>query len=152
MKECEEIAAELNIVNELKDESIKSQHFKQIVKDAIVDKNEKVLRLEIKRYSKLDWDDEMYERKDYLKELTFEGARTKFRIRSNMSKFAFNYRNKKEYSDNCWRCIGCDEAIDTFAHVKWCVAYEDLRVGIDLTSDKDLVWYVSEVFKRRDKK
>ena len=73
-------------------------------------------------------------------------------IMPNMSKFAFNYRNKKEYSDNCWRCIGCDEAIDTFSHVKWCVAYDDLRVGLDLTSDKDLVWYVAEVFKRRDKK
>ena len=117
-----------------------------------MEENEKVLRSEIKKYSKLDWDDEMYGRKDYLKELTLEGARTKFRIRSNMSKFAFNYRNKKEYSDNCWRCIGCNEAIDTFSHVKWCSAYEDLRVGIDLTTDKDLVWYVAEVFKRRDKK
>ena len=40
-------------------------------------------------------------------------------------------------------------AIDTFLHAKWCVAHQDIREGLDLDNDKDLVWYISEVMKRR---
>ena len=108
------------------------------------------MRGEIRKYSKLaDWVDESYGSKDYVKELHLEEVRTKFRIRTNMTDFAFNMRNKKEYSDRLWSCLGCNSNIETFLHVKWCEAYADLRQGIDLNLDKDLVWYISEVLKRR---
>ena len=67
-----------------------------------------------------------------------------------MTEFAFNFRNKKEYSQNSWICKSCNAAIDTSLHAKWCVAHSDLREGKDLSSVEDLVAYVREVLKRRE--
>ena len=66
------------------------------------------------------------------------------------TEFAFNFRNKKEYSEASWICMSCNAAIDTSLHAKWCVAHSDLREGKDLSSVEDLVVYVREVLKRRE--
>ena len=82
--------------------------------------------------------------------MTLEDSRLNFRIRANMTEFAFNFRNKKEYSEVSWICRSCNEAIDTSLHAKWCVAHSDLREGKDLNSVDDLVVYIREVLKRRE--
>ena len=123
-----------------------------MVKTAINAENEKELRGQLKTYSKLrDWVDEEYQKKEYLKTMTLEESRLNFRIRSKMTEFAFNFRNKKEYSDALWICSSCNMAIDTFSHAKWCVAHSDLRQNKDLSRDEDLVKYVQEVLKRRER-
>ena len=105
------------------------------------------------KYSKLrDLIGDDYGRKDYLKDLSLQEARVKFRTRCYMTELAFNFRNKPEYANNLWTCVSCHAAVDTFAHQKWCVAHADLREGRDLHCDKDLVWYISQVMKRRETK
>ena len=51
VKECEVMAKELNIIAELKDESLSTHQFKQLVRSAIDNRNEQNLRREMKRYS-----------------------------------------------------------------------------------------------------
>ena len=58
----------------------------------------------------------------------------------------------KEFSDRSWSCLSCEAAIDTFSHAKWCAANSDLREGLDLDNDKDLVRYISNVLLRRENK
>ena len=152
VKECEAFAKVLGIDAHLTNEKISKAESKQIVKTAISLENEKVLRKQLATYSKVkEWVDEEYTRKDYLKTMTLEESRTYFRIRSNMTKFAFNFRNQKEYADALWKCSSCQEAVDTFSHAKWCIAHSDLRQGKDLSIDKDLVRYITEVLLRREK-
>ena len=151
--ECREISKELNILNELDDIKVNKAQFKQLVKNAIQMKNEEILKNEISKYSKLEaLKNESCVRKAYLTEMTVEQARLNFRIRTMMTEFAFNFKNKKEYSDACWTCISCKRALDTFEHAKWCVAHEDLRQGKDLREDIDLVEYIAKVLARRAKK
>ena len=152
VKECEEFAKVLGIENQLTDIKTSKAEFKRIVKTAINMENEKVLRNQLKNYSKVkEWADEDYGIKDYLKNMTLEDSRMYFRIRCNMTKFAFNFRNMKEYSDTLWWCSSCEKAVDTFAHSKWCIAHSDLRQGKDLSDEKDLVKYITEVLLRREK-
>ena len=144
---------ELGILEDLVNIKTSKAQFKQIVKSAIDKKNEDILREEIRKYSKLkDWEDDDYERKNYLKVLTLEEARMKFRIRTNMTECAFNFKNKPEYSNNNWFCPSCNVAIETFSHIKWCESYAELRFGKDLEDDKDLVSYIFEVMKKRASK
>ena len=151
--ECEIKAKELGISNELENMNVRKVEFKNIVKSAVHKKNEELLRLEMKKYSKLkDLVGDDYCKKEYLKDLSVQEARVKFRTRCYMTELAFNFRNKPEYANNCWMCQSCFMAVDTFSHVKWCVAHEDLREGRDLSRDKDLVCYISEVMNRRQKK
>ena len=153
VSECRDIAKDLNIEGELMDEKISKAHFKQIVKTAICKKNEEILREDIARHSKLKMmEGESCHKKKYLTEMSLEDARLYFRIRCNMTEFGFNFKNKKEYSETSWSCISCKSAIDTFNHAKWCIAHEDLREGIDLDNEIDLVRYISKVLNRRAKK
>ena len=63
------------------------------------------------------------------------------------------YSNKPVISAHVsWSCISCNLAIDTSAHAKWCIAHEDLREGLNLDNEKDLVRYISKVLARRVKK
>ena len=151
VRECETIAKELKILSDLENEKVGRQEFKNTVKKAIEKKNEEILRSEISQYSKLKhWEGDDYTRKDYLTELSLEEARLKFRIRCNMAEFAFNFRNKPKYANNNWSCSSCHQAIDTFSHAKWCPTNADLREGRNLDNDKDLVWYITQVLKRRE--
>ena len=123
------------------------------MKTAIVKKNEEILREDIPRHSKLKMmEEEPYEKKKYLTEMSLEDVRLNFRIRCNMTEFGFNFKNKKEYSETSWTCISCKAAIDTSSHAKWCIAHEDLREGIDLENEIELVRYISKVLARRAKK
>ena len=82
-------------------------------------KNENMLREQCKRYSKIDFSEEVYERKQYLLNLSLEEIRTKFRIRGNMIGVKFNMKNRKDFAADLWACTGCG-AVDTFLHLKWC--------------------------------
>ena len=42
-------------------------------------------------------------------------------------------------------------AIETNSHVLWCPAYQNLREGKSLESDKDLAQYLMNVLKIREK-
>ena len=151
IQECKIIAKELNIINELESEQIGCKEFKMILKKEIKNYNEKVLRHELKDLKKLEeYKEEPYERKQYLKNLTLEEIRTKFRMRTKMIDAKFNYKNKSNYRRELWMCDSCKRAIESQSHLLWCPAYQHLREGKSLDSDKDLTQYIINVLQYRD--
>ena len=79
MTECEKIAVELGILNDLENDKVGKGQFKMIVRNAIDKKNDEMLRAEISTYSKLkEWEGDEYSKKEYLKDLSLQEARLKF--------------------------------------------------------------------------
>ena len=95
--------------------------------------------------------DESFGTKLYLTELTLDEARTKFKIRSEMTDLKFNFKHDKNYSDELWRCDSCQTCIETQQHVLICPAYSELWEGKDINNDKDLASYIKQVMKIREK-
>ena len=55
---------------------------------------------------------------------------------------------KGRYSKDDLNCSACNEdKIESQAHVIACTGYADLRAGLDLSCDKDLVNYFSHVMR-----
>ena len=129
--------------------------WKRAVKDAVSKQNKSSLLQKIQNgYKKLDYKtlrEEKFETKEYLKSLNLPDARMKFALRSKMTKTVqMNYKGEKKYIKNGWKCQDC-EIPDTQDHIVRCPCYQQLRVGKDLTSDKDLVEYFRKVIQIREK-
>ena len=63
-----------------------------------------------RKYKKIDYStmcDDDFEMKPYIKTLSTNQARWKFRIISRMTRLAMNYRNDKKFRDRGWLCLGC---------------------------------------------
>ena len=60
-----------------------------------------------------------------------------------------NFLNDEDFSKKLWMCPGCDNRLDTQAHVMTCPAYSQLREDRDLSKNKDLVVYFSDVVRLR---
>ena len=56
-----------------------------------------------------------------------------------------------KFSKDLWLCDICRRAIDTQLHVMICPAYKKLREGKDAGNDEDLVEYLVEVMKIRER-
>ena len=61
-----------------------------------------------------------------------------------------NFSNEPKYRYDLWKCDSCRKNIDTQSHILWCEAYTNLRENRNLDNDKDLVWYITQVLKRRE--
>ena len=67
-----------------------------------------------------------------------------------------NFQSDKQFAIKLWACQSCFDkggvgVRDTQHHVLICPAYEKLRQGKNLHSDKELVDYFSSVIKTRMK-
>ena len=93
---------------------------------------------------------EKCELKEYFTKLTVEDARLKFRLRTMMVEAKFNFKNKKEYSNDLWVCDSCSTNIETQSHLLWCPAYQNLRENKSLDNDQDLINYIKKVLEIRD--
>ena len=147
--------AELNILDPF-DIILSKCEWSRIVKKAITKANSDELKDEIvNRYKKLkksDLANEEFGRKEYIKNLNLQQARTNFKFRSSMTQHVkMNQKNNQEYADALWRCDECGMQ-DTNAHLLWCKGYESLREGKDLGCDKQLCDYLQRIFKYRSDK
>ena len=88
--------------------------------------------------------------KDYLKEMNLSDARTKFRLRSNMTKVKMNMKSDPKFAAELWTCSGCGK-LDSQSHIMWCPSFASLREGLDVSNDRDVVHYFQEVFKIRER-
>ena len=124
--------------------------WKKSVKEKVKFFCEAELKKEIvEKYSKLeniDTKSEYFEAKEYLKDLNLSEARLKFKLRSRMLEVRNNFKTQYETLE----CQGCQKSIDTQDHVLFCPFFSDLRQGLDLQSDKDLISYYSQVMKIRE--
>ena len=96
-------------------------------------------------------ENESFKTKDYLKNMNMADARTKFKMRTEMLNFKFNYKSDYEHIANLWKCDSCQTAIETQNHILWCPSYSELREGKDLKNDVDVIEYFQKVIKIRDK-
>ena len=128
--------------------------WKRKVKHAVMNANRSYLLDQIERnYQKLDYETlkQEFELKEYVKNLCMHGGRMKFRIRAKMVKnVKFNFSSDPVYSSQLWHCTHCD-MMDSQSHITKCESYKYLREGKDLSSDKDLVKYFSDVISLREK-
>ena len=149
-KECEKIAQEMDINNELRDMDMKS--FKKFINRKISQYNDNLLKNEIKSkdYKKIkQFLSENFELKEYFKIYNVEDIRLKFRIRTMMVDAKTNFKNKKEYSSDLWLCDSCSSSIETQSHLLWCPAYQNLRENKNLNNDRDLINYIRKVLEIR---
>ena len=149
-QECKQLIKELDLPD-ITEESIKQKVWKKLVKRAIVEKNEKELKKEIEKMSKVkEFSTEAFQRKDYFKNLNLEDARTIFKQRAKMTQYVkWNFKNDPKYLHDLWKCTSCQSSIDTQSHILWCESYKKLREEKDLSSNKDLAQYIQEVLRIR---
>ena len=144
---------ELNLPNCLEVKFTKAK-WKNLVKKAIQEANEKDIRQSIEPYKKmkhLDIENEKFECKQYLSSLPLEKARTMFKHKFKMTeKVKMNYKNDQEYSNSLWRCNSCSNQ-DTESHLLWCPGYSDMRKDLNLKDDADLCSYLQKIFAARCK-
>ena len=129
--------------------------WKKLVKNAVMEENEKSLLNTIKeKYKKLEYNtlkEENCDVKDYLKSLNLPDARMKFSIRTKMTRTVqMNYKGDPKFTQNKWKCQDCGTP-DTQEHIIRCPTYQHLRSGKNLESDRDLVEYFRKVLQIRDK-
>ena len=84
-------------------------------------------------------------------ELGLRDTRIKFKLRSHMFDVKWNYKNNPKFSHDLWRCDSCQSNIETQNHILWWLAYSELRNGKDINQDQDLIEYMKQVLKIRDK-
>ena len=86
--------------------------------------------------------------KTYMKEKSLKQVRDTFRVRTSLVEgFRANFKNK--YERNNLECQGCGGAMDDQTHAMHCSAYTDLREGLDMEKDVDLVLYFRKVMESR---
>ena len=85
--------------------------------------------------------------KDYMRYKSLQEVCDIFRTRTNLDEgFKGNFKNLYKNSNLNW--VGCGQEVDDQAHATQCPAYEDLREGLNLQHDRDLVVYFRKVMQR----
>ena len=87
--------------------------------------------------------------KDYMRSKSLQEVCDIFRTRTNLVEgFKGNFKNL--YKNSNLNCVGCGQEVDDQAHATQYPAYDDLREGINLQHDRDLVVYFRKVMQRRN--
>ena len=68
-----------------------------------------------------------------------------------MFKCKMNFHSQSKFKTDVWKCDSCESEIDTQSHILFCPAYTGLREGKNIDDDKDLVKYIVDVMKIREK-
>ena len=153
IQECEEM---LNKMELPKANDCTQLQWKTAVKKAIKMKsrNDLLEVIDEKEYKKINLDElkkENFEIKPYMCKLNLQSARTKFAIRTKMTKTVkLNYKNDPSNKNKLWMCDDCS-SVDSQEHILWCPAYGHLRLEKNLEDDRDLTRYFQQVLQLRDK-
>ena len=144
-QEAEQICKEVGLENVNKKEVCKEE-----IEEAMFYGNQKLLKEEMEKYSKLDAvkGGDFRREQDYLKENGIERARMAFRIRTRMvKKVKMNFKNEHRKNLRCENCDRNEE--ETQEHVMLCPAWEEERGSLDLTMMKDQVEFMMKVMRRK---
>ena len=110
----------------------------------------------MKSSHKLDFESlkkENCELKNYMKNLTYENAIMKFRLKAKFFPSIRNhFKNDPKFEKELWFCPEGCKKIGSISHVTHCNMYSDLRRNLSLDDDEDLVQYFLSVLERRKKK
>ena len=94
---------------------------------------------------------ESFHQKEYFKSTKINEGRIMFRSRCKMLNCKMNFPSDPKFKKELWLCDSCKRAIDTQSHVMICPAYSKLREGKDVNSDDDVITYLVEVMKIRER-
>ena len=151
--ECRVYIEELGLPNCLL-EDFPQQKWKNLVKKAILQKNESDLREAMKTKKKLKdrkISHDNYGMKSYVSNLNIHETRNIFKHRSAMTQnVKLNYKGVKQYELQGWKCNECGN-LDSEDHLLWCDGYMDLRESLNLGTDKDLSEYLQKIQIKRMK-
>ena len=87
---------------------------------------------------------EQFERKNYIRKLNLQQARTKFKYRCSMTQHVkMNQKNNQQYAEALWRCEECGLQ-DTNSHLVYCEGYRILRDGQKSWQWQRFVWISPE--------
>ena len=151
---CEEVLKQFEMSLDLM-ETMSKKQWKTFVCDIIEKKNATDLIMMMKPYKKInlnDMEDESFEVKKYMKELSYDDALLKFRLRGNVLKtIKTHFKSDKSYSRELWSCEKCSLLDSTF-HVQYkCTEYDDLRKNLNFDNDGDVVSFFRKVLERRER-
>jgi hypothetical protein len=134
--------------------TLDKNHYKRIIKEAIVKKNESILRGQAEGKIKcVKIMKEQYGKKNYIGESLISDVRTWYRTRVGLLPFAGNYSHDRRFAKTDWMCR-CEEAKENEPHLRSgeCPAYDDIIANYrNLDDDEELVKYFQEVLERRDR-
>ena len=137
-KEVSEMCSELGI-EDVNNSVIEKSKLKRILQSACEDKDERELKEKmINKTAELKKED--CKLKQYMKEKSLKQVRDTFRVRTNLVE-GFRANFKSMYARDNLECQGCGEGMDDQTHAMQCSAYTDLREGLDMEKDADLVLY-----------
>ena len=89
--------------------------------------------------------------KEYVKTGTLWSVRKTWEARAFMLHVAGNYSHNKRYEATGWQCQACVLQVrEDQDHLSLCQGYADLRQGLDLDTDDDLVEFLRQVMARRE--
>ena len=139
--------------------------WKALVKSEIAKLNKDDILQKTKGYKKISYEElskQPFMLQPYMKTLKISDARLRFKLKTFMTPtIQMNFPSDSEFADQLWTCTGCanigstDQPSgvtgqrDTQTHVLICPGYAELRQGMNLDEDSDLVKYFSLVIKRR---
>ena len=140
---CEELGIE-----DVNSSSIQKNALRKELEKACRLKDEKELKEKMgKKMVKLKSED--CQRKEYMELKCLADVRNIFRVRTNMVEgFRGSFQNM--YENTSLNCVGCGLVVDYQAHSMECPSYEDLREGLDMERDLDLVTFFRKVMDRRN--
>ena len=89
--------------------------------------------------------------KDYVKNGSLWSVQKTWEARAYMLHVAGNYSHSRKYEATGWRCQACVSQVrEDQDHLGQCQGYSDLRQGLDLDRDDDMVEFFRLVMARRE--
>ena len=88
--------------------------------------------------------------KPYFEEKSLYRVREMFRIRTNMNDLRGNFKHDRKYKNVGVMCVACGTVEENNSHVMVCAHYGDLRQGLDLAKNEDLLRFFKGVMARRE--
>ena len=151
-REAEEICEHLGIQSVNKTLLNKKQ-FSQLIDTVLVQKENQILQEDSVNMEKMKIiRSEKWGLKDYVVAGNLYSVRSTWEVRAYMLRVAGNYSHHSRYLATGWLCQACRLQVrEDQDHLGSCEGYEDLREGKNLDDDKELVEFIQQVMRRRER-
>ena len=110
----------------------------------------------MKPYKKIDahsLSEEKFEVKPYIKDLTYNDAVVRFRLRGRTCKtIKTHFKSDVKFSKDLWRCWECSFLDNSFHILHQCPHYDEMRRMFNLEDEEQVVKFFVKVIEEREEK
>ena len=136
-------------------EAYSKNEWKLKIRKEIEKKNAEDLKKMFQKYTKINVEEitkENFEMKEYMKNMTYERALIKFKLRARVCEtIKTHFKSQKEFEEDIYSCWDCSsEFLDTSTHIKNCKHYNECKESLDLEDTEDLVTFFQRVIRKRE--